>query len=183
MLGNILKDKSVAGQEAERELLRLQETMDGPSFVCVNLYPEIETDKKEEIPLMLFAIDNILRELTEKHMLVQSLKYDNYLSCIFNGDFTGGSPGGTEAENSNGILKEYSAKTEILELSLARLQEKMKEYFDPKEAFYAKMRVYIDLLTHMHWPTEQIGGACSRGYASSAIRTVSKYRDGLRPPK
>lgn len=129
LLGNILKDKSVAGQEAERELLRLQETMDGPSFVCVNLYPEIETDKKEEIPLMLFAIDNVLRELTEKHMLVQSVKYDNYLSCIFNGDFTGGSPGGTEAENGNGILKEYSAKTEILELSLARLQEKIKEYF------------------------------------------------------
>lgn len=135
MLGNILKDKSVADQGAERELLRLQETMDGPSFVCVNLYPEIETDKKEEIPLMLFAIDNVFRELTEKHMLVQTIKYDNYLSCIFNVDFTSGGPGGQEPESGNGILKEYSAKTGILEMSLARLQEKMKEYFDLKESF------------------------------------------------
>lgn len=45
-----------------------------------------------------------------------------------------------------------------------------------KKALYAEMRVHIDLLTHMHWPTAQIGGACSRGYARDIMGSFSHAR-------
>lgn len=112
VLGNILEDNWVQDEAAEAELSLLQESMDKTSFVCVNLYPEIEGSQKGDLPLMLFAIENVIRELTEKHMQMRSVKYDTYLSCIFNADF--GSGGG---------------RIEILEMPLTRLQEKMQEYF------------------------------------------------------
>lgn len=112
VLGNILEDKRGQDEAAERELTLLQENMDRPAFVCVNLYPETEGDQKEELPLLLFAMDNVIKELTEKHMHMRSVKYDTYLSCIFNGDFGGKGSG-----------------RELLETSLTGLQEKMQEYF------------------------------------------------------
>ncbi len=122
ILGEILEGGWTQGGTAEKELADLQADMDKPSFVCVNLYPEIMQDSPEELPLLLFAIDNIIKELAEKHLRIRTVRYDTYLGCIFNADFECGNA-------KTGILKRYSARTEVIETILSRLQDKIKEYF------------------------------------------------------
>lgn len=44
------------------------------------------------------------------------------------------------------------------------------------QALAAEARIHLDLLTHMHWETAQLGGACSRGYARDICAATSHAR-------
>ncbi len=121
LLRSILEEQSIQNAEMQTELYLLQEEMSKPAFVCVNIYPEIKEETPYEMQLILFSIENILGELTEKHLFMQAVQYSNYLSCIFNVD----------VKECKGSQLE-SERIQIADLgeALSKLQEKMKEYFD-----------------------------------------------------
>ena len=130
LLRNILGDKQLQGEVMQEEMRKLQKKMDRTAFVCVNIYPQIHEESPYEMSLIIFSAENILNELIEGRMVMETVRNDNYLSCVINMDVQEDGGAGILADPNGQGWKACSAKNPFLKNALTRMQKKMKEYFD-----------------------------------------------------
>ena len=123
LLKELLEDKRLHERELNEELLRAREQLGRAIFLCVNLYPATEEEKSpDDLILMKFCMENILKELLEKWAIVESVDYGSYLTCILNLDSLDGQAGESE-ENAR------THREDIVARALRGMQEKMEDFF------------------------------------------------------
>lgn len=126
ILKELLEDKGVGADPSDRELEQLREELDSTFFVCVNLYPNMEEEYEtsENMQLMLFSMENILRELLGKEAHLECVDYKTYLVCLINLDL----PHAQSLEEDSEKVVNLT-DTMAVTRALVGMQEKMNEYF------------------------------------------------------
>lgn len=113
----LLEDRNITADSDWKELEQLKKEMDRQAFLCINLYPE-KDQTWEDDHLLLFSMENILRELIEDFARMEAVNRDGWLSCVVNIDW-GEEFHDPAAKSGDGRL----------EHALQQMQSRMAEYF------------------------------------------------------
>lgn len=125
ILKELLEDKGVGGGSSDSEYEKLEADLSNALFVCVNLYPNPEESKADEdMSLILFSMENILRELLEPSTHLACVDCGTYLACVLNPELSCSQPADKGAGNP-------ALRQETLSVTgtLRKMQEKMSEFF------------------------------------------------------
>lgn len=122
MLKELLEGKEIQKAALNKEKEMAAERLDRVFFLCVNMYPNEDGEQNPgDLLLMKFSIENIFRELLEKDAAVESVDYEDYITCIINMDAFSDEK---EAEEDFGV-----GIDKVVYRALQKMQEKMGEFF------------------------------------------------------
>lgn len=125
ILKNLLEDSNSGVKASDDVYKKLKADLDNTSFVCVNLYPNLEENTdKEDKGLMLFSMENILGELLEPEVHMECIDCGTYLVCVINLDMT--YMQSTEESSRNPV---QNPNITPLVKTLRGMQERMGEFF------------------------------------------------------